>query len=69
MAFPMHLKKIKKIYQDKTAQCNNRFANSFQEIHSEKYYTVILFQPLIQEGQLSVSGERMFTILVNCSED
>ena len=25
--------------------------------------------PLIQEGQLSVSGERMCTILVNRSED
>ena len=25
--------------------------------------------PLIQEGQLSVSGERMCTILVNCLED
>ena len=25
--------------------------------------------PLIQEGQLSVSGKRMCTILVNCFED
>ena len=31
--------------------------------------TVILSLPLIQEGQLSVSGERMFTILVNRLED
>ena len=30
---------------------------------------VILSLPLIQEGQLSVSGERMCTILVNCLED
>ena len=29
------------------------------------FSTVILFLPLIQEGQLSVSGERMCTILVN----
>ena len=31
--------------------------------------TVILSLPLIQEGQLSVSGERMCTILVNRIED
>ena len=31
--------------------------------------TVILSLPLIQEGQLSVSGERMCTILVNRLED
>ena len=30
---------------------------------------VILSLPLIQEGQLSVSGKRMCTILVNCLED
>ena len=30
---------------------------------------VILSFPLIQEGQLSVSGERMCTILVNHLED
>ena len=35
----------------------------------EIFSTVILFIPLIQEGQLSVSGERMCTILVNCLED
>ena len=36
-----------------------------------KYFlpTVILSLPLIQEGQLSVSGERMCTILVNRLED
>ena len=33
------------------------------------FSTVILSLPLIQEGQLSVSGERMCTILVNCLED
>ena len=31
----------------------------------EIFSTVILSLPLIQEGQLSVSGERMCTILVN----
>ena len=31
--------------------------------------TVILSLPLIQEGQLSVSGERMCTILVNRLEE
>ena len=30
---------------------------------------VILSLLLIQEGQLSVSGERMCTVLVNCLED
>ena len=29
----------------------------------------LLSLPLIQEGQLSVSGERMCTTLVNCLED
>ena len=35
----------------------------------EIFSTVILSFPLIQEGQLSVSGERMCTILVNRLED
>ena len=39
--------------------------NSFVEIDHEIFSTVILSLPLIQEGQLSVSGERMCTILVN----
>ena len=38
--------------------------NSFMEIDHE-----IFSFPLIQEGQLSVSGERMCTILVNRLED
>ena len=42
---------------------------SFMEIDHEIFSTVILFLPLIQEGQLSVSGERMCTILVNHLED
>ena len=43
--------------------------NSFVEIDHEIFSTVILSLPLIQEGQLSVSGERMCTILVNHLED
>ena len=42
---------------------------SFVEIDHEIFSTVILSLPLIQEGQLSVSGERMCTILVNSLED
>ena len=34
-----------------------------------KYFLCILSLPLIQGGQLSVSGERMCTILVNRLED
>ena len=43
--------------------------HSFVEIDHEIFYLVILFLLLIQEGQLSVSGERMCTILVNHLED
>ena len=43
--------------------------HSFVEIDREMFSTVILSLPLIQEGQLSVSGERMCTILVNRLED
>ena len=42
---------------------------SFMEIDHEIFSTVILSLPLIQEGQLSVSGERMCTLLVNRLED
>ena len=35
------------------------------KIDHEIFSTVILSLPLIQEGHLSVSGERMCTILVN----
>ena len=42
---------------------------SFVEIDHEIFSVVILSLPLIQEGQLSVSGKRMCTILVNCLED
>ena len=43
--------------------------HSFVEIDYEIFSTVILSLLLIQEGQLSVSGERMCTILVNRLED
>ena len=43
--------------------------HSFVKIDHEMFSTVILSLPLIQEGQLSVSGERLCTILVNCLED
>ena len=39
--------------------------HSFVEIDREIFSLVSLSLPLIQEGQLSVSGERMCTILVN----
>ena len=42
---------------------------SFMEIDHEIISTVVLSLPLIPEGQLSVSGEKMCTILVNCLED
>ena len=35
----------------------------------EIFSMVILFLLLIKEGQLSVSGKRMYTILVNCIEN
>ena len=43
--------------------------HSFVEIDHEIFSTVVLSLPLIQEGQLSVSGKRMRTILVNGLED
>ena len=43
--------------------------HSFVEIDHEIFSTVILSLLLIPEGQLSVSGERMCTILVNRLED
>ena len=41
----------------------------FVEIDHDIFSTVILALPLIQEGQLSVSGENICTVLVNRSED
>ena len=43
--------------------------HSFVEIDHEIFSMVILSLPLIQEGQLSVSGERMCTLLFNRLED
>ena len=43
--------------------------HSFVEIDHEIFSMVIVSLLLIQEGQLSVSGERMCTILVNHLED
>ena len=43
--------------------------HSFVENDLEIFSMVILSLPLIQEGQLSVSGERMCTILVNRLDD
>ena len=43
--------------------------HSFVEFDHEIFFPVIFSLPLIQEGQLSVSGERMCTILVNRLED
>ena len=43
--------------------------HSFVEIDHEIFSTEILSLPLLQEGQLLVSSERMCTILVNPLED
>ena len=43
--------------------------HSFVEIDHEIFSMVILSLPLIPEGRLSISGERMCTILVNRLED
>ena len=61
------------IYVKKMALCKLEGVGAYnpQEVHRdhEIFSTVILSFPLIQEGQLSVSGERMCTILVNGLED
>ena len=43
--------------------------HSFLEINHRIFFTVSLSLLLIQEGQLSVSGERLRTILANHLED
>ena len=48
--------------------CRGR-QHSFVEIAHEIFSTVILSLVLIQEGQLSVSGKRMCTILNNHLEE
>ena len=43
--------------------------HSFTEFDHKIFFMINLSLLLIQEGQLSVSGERMCTILVSCLED
>ena len=44
--------------------------HSLVETDHEIYFFMVIFSlPLIQEGQLSVSGKRMCTVLVNHLED
>ena len=43
--------------------------HSFMDIDHEIFSMIILSLPLIQEGQLSVSGKRMCIVLVNSLED
>ena len=40
-----------------------------KNVHRKNISAIIFSLPLIQEGQLSVSGETMYTILVYRSED
>ena len=47
----------------------SRVQHSFMEINYGIFSMVILSLPLIQEGLLSVFGERMCTILVNSLEN
>ena len=47
----------------------NRHVFVMVEMDLEIFSTAILSLPLIQEGQWSVSGERMRTVLVNYLED
>ena len=42
---------------------------TFFHIDHEIFYTVILSLQLIQEGQLSVSGKTVWTVLVNSLDD
>ena len=55
--------------QEVALQFPPRSATFFRRIDHEIFSTVILSLPLIQEGQLSVSGKGMRTILVNRLED
>ena len=48
---------------------NPRRGRQHSFVDHKIFSTVILSLPLIQEGQLSVSGDRMCTILVNRLED
>ena len=46
-----------------------RSAAFFMEIDHEIFPTVIIFFPLIQEEKVSVSGERMRTVVIYRFED
>ena len=52
----------------KVTQCKTRIKQT-NDLITEIFSMVILSLLLIQEGQLSVSGKRMCTILVNHLED
>ena len=54
---------------DKEVAGSTSWQHCFMEIDREIFSLVILFLLLNQEGQLSVFGERMCTILVNRLED
>ena len=54
-------------HSDKVSFCDHVL--SVVEIDHGLFSTVILSLPLIQEGQLFISGKRMCTILVNRIED
>ena len=62
----MHVRLVIRRFRVRLPPCRQ---HSFVEIDHEIFSTVILSLPLIQEGQLSFSGERMCTILVNRLED
>ena len=66
---PARVYSIYGILTQKLNLMKQRVQHSFVEIDHEIFSTVILSLPLIQEGQLSVSSERMCTILVNRLED
>ena len=55
--------------QEVAASTPAKIGNIVGKIDHEIFSTVILSLPLIQEGQLSVSGKRMCTILVIHLED
>ena len=55
--------------QEVTGSTPTEVGNILSWIDHEIFSMVILSLPLIQEGQMSVSGERMCTILVNRLED
>ena len=55
--------------QEVTVQSHWIWQHSVMEIDHEIFSLVILSILLIHEGQLSVSGKRMCTILVNHLED